>query len=40
MKESMKIGFGLCVGYELGKIFVTFLKEAYPIVKDRIVKGY
>lgn len=40
MKDCIKVGFGICVGYELGKIFVAFVKEAYPIVKSRIEKGY
>lgn len=38
--ESIKFGFGFCIGYEFGKIVIETAKEVYPAVKKRIKQGY
>ena len=38
--DYVKFGFGFYVGYESAKKVVSIGKELYPLLKDRIKKGY
>lgn len=38
--DYVKFGFGFYIGYETAKEISKVVKEMYPVVKDRIKKGY
>ena len=38
--DCIKLGFGVYIGYELGKEFKSISSDIYKLLKDRIEKGY
>lgn len=38
--DSIKLGFGFYVGYEIASKCNEILGEIYPIIKERLKNGY
>lgn len=38
--SAVKLGFGFYIGYEVAKCLNGVLGEVYPLIKERIKKGY